>query len=147
MFVSPNLLGYFKVPGGGSTLLTANQFVKHHFVVDNDPTITMKDGTKHRVFHASNPSIPMVYPSIILDKHDEMIESKKSKKKKLLKKKTGSEKPIIPPYTLGKKNATSATSTTGNLNLPFVGIGSVGSDSDDDEFIYFDDEDDEDGAW
>ncbi len=85
VFVSPSPLGYFKVPGNGSTPLTANQFVKHHFVVDNDPTITMKDGTKHSVFHASNPNIPLVYPSIILDKHDEMIGQKKEEKVDLKK--------------------------------------------------------------
>lgn len=142
VFVSPTPLGYFKIPGKTNTLpLTANQFVRHHDVVDNDPTITMKNGKKYRVFHASNPTIPLVYPSIILDNHDVAIDKRKDKKdlKEKLKKKTEEASPngkaIIPPYTLGKK-----TTNVAGFNLPFLGANATADEADDDDFIYFDDD-------
>lgn len=152
VFVTPNPAGYFKVPGD-SIPLTANQFVRHHAVVDNDPTLTLEDGKKYRVFHASNSTIPLVYPSIVLDNYDKKLEEKeemnkrlKEKLKSVSKASTTTGNPLIPPFTLGNKSGVkTTTSGLGNLNLPF-GTGTVDADpEEEDDFIYFDDDDPDDG--
>ena len=153
VFVSPSASGHFRAPGG-SALLTASQFIKHHLVIDNDPTLTLKDGKKYRVFHASNSKIPLVYPSIVIENYDKELEerenSKKKMKEKLSKKreesKTPRVKPLIPPYTLGgSSSSTTGASSTGTLNFPFATDDS--SEPEEDDFIYFDDENDGLGDW
>lgn len=153
VFVSPSASGHFRAPGG-SALLTAGQFIKHHLVIDNDPTLTLKDGKKYRVFHASNSNIPLVYPSIVIENYDKELEERKNSAKKMKEKlakkreeqKTPKVKPLIPPYTLGSNSSTSGVASTGTLNFPF-GTDVCDDQADEDEFVYFDDEDDGLGDW
>lgn len=154
VFVSPSASGHFRAPGG-SALLTAGQFIKHHLVIDNDPTLTLKDGKKYRVFHASNSNIPLVYPSIVIENYDKELEERKNSAKKMKEKlakkreeqKTPRVKPLIPPFTLGSSSSTAGASPTGTLNFPFT-ADVCGDPDEEDDFVYFeDDEDDGLGDW
>ena len=57
---------------------TAVDFVNHPDVRDFDPTITLENGDKIRVYHAGNPNIPIVYPSLVLEEYDKKMSSKRA---------------------------------------------------------------------
>jgi len=122
LIVKPDKHGKFKVMDGKRTIastpkakyLSAKDFVKHSTIKDYDPTITLKSGDKLRVYHAGNSTIPLVYPSLILEQFDKEMRSKKKtileKKLETLKKNKDSRKqettqpmssvpPIVPPYS------------------------------------------------
>ena len=118
--VKPNSKGRFSIVIGSGAYgkpqfadLTAKEFIEHAFIKDHDPTITLMDGNKVRVYHAGNSNIPIVYPSLIADQYDRQArESRKAslekKLNKLKKQKDEQEKrkeqttqpmaPIAPPY-------------------------------------------------
>ena len=99
--------------------LTATDFIKHRMVKDYDPTITLEDGNKLRVYHAGNSNIPIVHPSLVAERYDnEARNSRKTslekKLNKLKKQKDSKENkranqttqpmaPIAPPYP-GKRS-------------------------------------------
>ena len=49
---------------------TAIQFVTHPYVVDNDPVLTLKDGTKMRVYQSGDPSQMVVQAHSLIEIHD-----------------------------------------------------------------------------
>ena len=146
VFLSPNSRGKFEIPGIRHSF-TARQLVDHPNVKDNDPTLTLDNGKKYRVFYASNSNIPLVYPSVVIDNFDEMVQKRAEGSKVKIKKKVEERKeettkpmnPIIPPFV-------SSSKTSASSNLPFLNSLQPSSDGDDD-FIYFDDEDDGLGDW
>lgn len=88
--------------------LTASGLVNHADYKDCDPTLTLEDGKKVRVYHAGNSHIPIVHPSLVIDAFDEGWRKKRSKGtsgsvKDRLKNKKREERttqpmaPIIPP--------------------------------------------------
>ena len=123
--VTPDEDGKFKVMEGKRTIsstpkpkmLTATDFVKHPSIRDFDPTITLDTGEKLRVYHAGNSFIPLVHPSLVLEKYDK--KNKNDRKRTALQKKLDSMKkakegkerdgdttqpmssapPIVPPYS------------------------------------------------
>lgn len=122
VFLSPNSFGKFKIPGF-SHFFTARELVDHPVVRENDPTLTLTDGNKYRVFHASNSTMPLVYPSIVIENYDNMVRTKVSTKKKSVAEKLKKRKeettapmyPLIPPVPT--KNTGKSKSGT---NLPFL---------------------------
>ena len=123
--VKPNSKGKFSIAVGSGEYgkinwaeLTAKELVEHPLVRDCDPTITLEDGNKLRVYYAGNPTIPIVHPSLVLDRFDKQSREKrktslekrletlkKQKDKKEQEKKqpiTQPMAPIAPPYP-GKK--------------------------------------------
>lgn len=122
--VKPNSKGKFSIVVGTGQYgkpewaeLTAREFVEHPLVKDFDPTITLEDGNKLRVYYAGNSTIPIVHPSLVLEKFDKQsrTQRKTALEKKLERlKKQKDEKdsrkqvitqpmaPIAPPYP-GKK--------------------------------------------
>ncbi len=126
--VKPNAAGKFKITYGtgrnsSSTLATAAELVSHPEIRDSDPTLTLQCGKKHRVYHAGNSHIPLVYPSIVIENFDKSHEIKVKKAKSLLqekvKKKVSTRKehttapmsPLPPP-----------TSTPFSVSLPNVQV-------------------------
>lgn len=120
MVVAPGPTGLFsiRVPGLTSSgypttkslELTAAGIVSHLEYKDCDPTITLDDGNKIRVYHAGNSNIPIVYPSLVIDAFDEEWKKKRNKsatdsvKERLKKNRKEREErttqpmaPIIPP--------------------------------------------------
>lgn len=97
IIIKPDKHGKFRVMDGVRTIssaprakyLSSVDFVKHSSIKDHDPTITLESGEKLRVYHAGNSTIPLVHPSLVLEKFDR--ESKK-RKKTLLEKKLDSLK-------------------------------------------------------
>lgn len=87
---------------------TAVDFVNHPDVRDLDPTITLENGDKIRVYHAGNPNIPIVYPSLVLEEYDKKMSSKrallekklqeikKAKKQKAEERKEQTTQPMMP---------------------------------------------------
>jgi len=143
IFVKPSK-GLFKVPSY-SPLLTAREFVFHHAVIDNDPTLTLSDGKKYRVFHASNKNMPLVYPTIVIDDYDSSWREKKKMKQKQLQEKLNlkeksalegkDKKTLIPPFA----------SCSVGINSPYI-ASSQGTDTVDYDF-YNDDYDEDLGGW
>ena len=98
--------------------LTATEFINHSMVKDYDPTITLTDGNKLRVYHAGNSNIPIVHPSLVAEQFDVKFRQKRKnnlqKKLDTLKKKKDGEKrddrttqpmaPIAPPYPGSRKS-------------------------------------------
>ena len=102
--------------------LTATEFIKHPGIKDLDPTITLTDGNKLRVYHAGNSNIPIVHPTVVAEHYD---KSRRDTRKTILEKKLESLKknkegekdrkeettqpmhPICPPYP-GSKNKKSS---------------------------------------
>ena len=98
--------------------LTATDFINHEMVRDYDPTITLADGNKIRVYHAGNSNIPIVHPSLVAEQFDNKFRQKRKnnlqKKLDTLKKKKDGEKrddrttqpmaPIAPPYPGNRKS-------------------------------------------
>ena len=98
--------------------LTATEFISHNMVKDYDPTITLTDGNKLRVYHAGNSTIPIVHPSLVAEQFDVKFRQKRKnnlqKKLDTLKKKKDGEKrdnrttqpmaPITPPYPGSRKS-------------------------------------------
>lgn len=91
--VKPNAKGLFPltfVVGKGITRkvkqldLTATDFITHPGVKDFDPTITLTDGNKLRVYHAGNSGIPIVHPTLVAEQYD---KSKRDSRKTILEKK------------------------------------------------------------
>lgn len=116
VIVKPNTAGKFKIAHGSgrnssSTLATASELVSHPEVRDSDPTLTLQDGKKYRVYHAGNSHIPLVYPSIVIENFDKSHEVKIERAKSLLQEKvrkkvstttrkeqtTAPMTPLIPP--------------------------------------------------
>lgn len=87
---------------------TAVDFVNHPDVRDLDPTITLENGDKIRVYHAGNPNIPIVYPSLVLEEYDKKMSSrrailekklqeiKKARRQKAEKRKEQTTQPMMP---------------------------------------------------
>lgn len=117
MIVTPGVDGKFRLTtqkrvtsygrNSSSLPLTAAQLVLHPTVKDSDPTLTLEDGTKLRVYHASNSSIPIVYPSIVIDNFDKHHQSRrrkpstlKDKVKKKLQSEKDAEKDTQPPRAI-----------------------------------------------
>lgn len=137
VFLSPNRRGKFEIPGIRHSF-TARQLVDHPNVKDGDPTLTLEDGQKLRVFYASNSKIPMVYPGVVIDKYDEMISSKSTVKIRKAEKErkediTKPMHPIIPPFS-GKSRTKVPTS---NISLPFSSPPQS-QQSDDDDYDDYD---------
>lgn len=95
--------------------LTASEFIVHPGVRSYDPTITLEDGNKLRVYHAGNSTVPIVHPTLVAEQFD---ESHRTKRKTILEKKLESMKkekdgkerkeqttqpmhPICPPFPSG----------------------------------------------
>lgn len=117
IIVTPNPSGLFNIrvpsltssgyPTTKSVELTAAGIVSHADFKDCDPTLTLHDGKKVRVYHAGNSHIPIVYPSLIIDEFDEKWKNKRKNnfvKEKLKKNRKEREErttqpmaPIIPP--------------------------------------------------
>lgn len=120
MIITPGPTGLFsiRVPGLTSSgypttkslELTAAGLVAHSDYRDCDPTLTLDDGKKVRVYHAGNSHIPIVYPSLVIDNFDEKWRRKRNKsatdsvKEKLKKNNKDRDErvtqpmaPIIPP--------------------------------------------------
>lgn len=121
MIITPGPTGLFSIivpattssgyPTTKSVELTAAGLVNHSDYKDYDPTLTLEDGKKVRVYHAGNSHIPIVYPSLIIDDFDKMWRKKREKKsaefvKEKLKTKKREEQttqpiaglpPLIPP--------------------------------------------------
>ena len=122
VFLSPNAVGKFKIPGV-SHFFSARELVDHPVVRENDPTLTLTDGKKYRVFHASNSTMPLVYPSIVIENFDDMIRTKVSIKKKSIAEKLKKRKeettapmyPIIPPVVTKK-----GSKCKSGISLPFL---------------------------
>ena len=119
--VQPNGKGLFPftfVDGEGISrkvkklTLTATEFIAHPGVKDYDPTITLVDGNKLRVYHAANSGVPIVHPTLVAEEYD---KSKRNTRKTILEKKLEGLKkkdedkkrtdqttqpmhPICPPY-------------------------------------------------
>lgn len=136
-----------------SVSLTAAQLVLHPTVKDSDPTLTLEDGTKLRVYHASNSSIPIVYPSIVIDNFDKRHQSrrKSSTLKDKVKKKLQSEKDtekdtqspraIIPPppsKSIISNNVKKKFVPKKKVKLTPQGIPTYTIDDDDNTFGDFD---------
>ncbi len=123
VFLSPNAFGKFKIPGFNH-FFSARELVDHPVVKENDPTLTLTDGKKYRVFHASNSTMPLVYPSIVIEDYDKMVRERVSTKKKSVADKLKKRKeeitapmyPIIPPVVSTKNSGKSKSIT----NLPFL---------------------------
>lgn len=136
IFVKPNQKGLFKLPGN-SYLFTAREFVFHPAVVDNDPTLTLLDGKKYRIFHASNKNMPLVYPTIVIDDYDLKLKEKKKmvqkeldlKEKSILEKK----KTLIPPFN----------PTASSIGYPYIADSQADAgDTDTADYDFYDDYDD-----
>ena len=139
VFLSPNSRGKFEIPGIRHSF-TARQLVDHPNVKEGDPTLTLQDGKKLRVFYASNSNIPLVHPSIVIDKYDEMILERANKATVKIRKKeerkeetTKPMQPIIPPFTAKSKVKVPAS----NIGLPFSSTPSQ-QDVDDEEYDDYD---------
>jgi len=92
--------------------LSATEFINHDAVKDCDPTITLENADKLRVYHAGNSNIPIVHPSIVAEQFDVKFRQKRKinlqKKLNTLKEKVNEEErsarttqpmaPIAPPY-------------------------------------------------
>ena len=130
IFLSPNAVGKFKIPGVRHSL-SARELVDHPVVRENDPTLTLADGKKYRVFHASNPTIPLVYPSIVIENFDNSVREKVTIKKRKVAEKLKERKeqtttpmcPIIPPVSTKKTKSS-------NTNLPFLNTRDENEDED-----------------
>tara|TARA_Y100000004_G_scaffold127245_1_gene143255 strand:- start:82 stop:570 length:489 start_codon:yes stop_codon:yes gene_type:complete len=142
VFLSPNSRGKFELPGIRHSF-TARQLVDHPNVKDGDPTLTLEDGKKLRVFYASNSKIPMVYPSIVIDNYDEMVLERSNKSTVKIRKKSSEERkeettkpmhPIIPPFS-GKSTANVCTS---NMNLPLSYPSHSQQDDEDEDYDDYD---------
>jgi len=106
--------------------LTASEFISHPEIRDFDPTITLEDGNKLRVYHAGNSGIPILHPVLVAEQYD---KSKRDKKKNVLEKKLESMKkkdkksgkreeqttqpmhPICPPYPGGSTSSVKVSSS------------------------------------
>ena len=67
--------------------LTAAELVAHEDFKDCDPTLTLEDGRKLRVYNAGNSFIPLVYPSLIIEDFDNLHRRKKVQKSNSVKEK------------------------------------------------------------
>lgn len=142
VFLSPNSHGKFEIPGIRHSF-TARQLVDHPNVKDNDPTLTLDNGKKYRVFYASNSNIPLVYPSVVIDDFDEMSQKKAEQPKVKIRKKveererqtTAPMAPIIPPF------ASSSAKTSANVSLPFTSYPKQDDEDDYDDYDVFGDYD------
>jgi len=86
---TPGPTGLFTVkvpatsPSGFPTVknvnLTAAGITMHSDFRDCDPTLTLEDGKKLRVYHAGNSHIPIVHPSLVIEQFDEMWRKKRTK--------------------------------------------------------------------
>lgn len=181
--IQPNERGLFPltfVEGSGldrkvrQLTLTAVELINHPGVKDYDPTITLADGNKLRVYHAGNSGIPIVHPTLVAERFDkERREKRKTrleKKLESLKKTKEQDKerkeqvtqpmgPICPPYPGSKappsvKVSNSPPKKKDTSDDPFGPYldSWFGIDEDDDpnDGLYEDDYDfdhDDDGAW
>ena len=93
VIVQPNAKGLFPftfIVGEGISrkvrqlTLTATEFITHPGVKEFDPTITLTDGNKLRVYHAGNSGIPIVHPTLVAEEYDKI--SRDSRKTVLEKK-------------------------------------------------------------
>ena len=143
VFLSPNSRGKFEIPGIRHSF-TARQLVDHPNVKDSDPTLTLDNGKKYRVFYASNSNIPLVYPGVVIDNFDEMHQKKAELPKVKIRKKTEERKcqttapmaPIIPPF------ASSSSKASANVSLPFTSYPKQQDDEEDcDDYDVFGDYD------
>lgn len=182
VLVQPNPKGLFPfkfVEGEGimrkvkQLTLTAAEFITHPGIRDLDPTITLTDGNKLRVYHAGNSGIPIVHPTLVAEQYD---KSRRDAKKTILEKKlqglkkkkettnqrkeevTQPMNPICPPYpgTTSVKVSNAPPQKKDSSDDPFgpyldswFGItddedGNDGLHPDDHDYGY---DDDDDGAW
>ena len=156
--------------------LTASDFISHPEIRDFDPTITLEDGNKLRVYHAGNSGIPILHPVLLAEQYD---KSKRDKKKTILEKKLESMKkenksgkreekttqpmhPICPPYpgsgtTTSVKVSNSPPQKKDSSDDPFgpyldSWFGITDDDDDPNNGLYEEEQtygydDDDDGAW
>lgn len=132
--------------------LTAAGLVNHADYKDYDPTLTLEDGKKVRVYHAGNSHIPIVHPSLVIDAYDERWRKKRNRstsgsvKDRLKKDKKREERttqpmaPIIPPApprVPGNKNVKVSNSpplrSASPNSDPFASIANEWYGADDDD--------------
>ncbi len=168
MIVTPGPTGLFSVkvpstsssgyPAMKSLELTAEGLVNYPEYRDCDPTLTLEDGKKVRVYHAGNSHIPIVHPSLIIDEYDKRWREKRNKsasdsvKERLKENSKRKERttqpmaPIIPPPpprvspNKSVKVSSSPPLKSANPNSdPFASVM--------DEWFGYDDDDQNDGLY
>ena len=181
VIVQPNAKGLFPftfIVGEGISrkvrqlTLTATEFITHPGVKEFDPTITLTDGNKLRVYHAGNSGIPIVHPTLVAEEYDKIsrdsrktvlekkLESMKKKKdtKKREEQTTQPMSPICPPYPGGSKTVKVSNSPPQKKDPsddpfgPYLDSWFGITDDDQNDGLHPDDydygfDDDDDGAW
>lgn len=155
--------------------LTATEFITHPGVKDFDPTITLVDGNKLRVYHAGNSGIPIVHPTLVAEEYDkskrntrktilekklEGLKKKKDEEKKRADQTTQPMHPICPPYPGSKAPSVKVSNTPPQKKDPSDDpfgpyldswFGVTDDDDDMDDGLHSDGydfgTDDDDGAW
>jgi len=80
VFLECNMFGKFMIPvvekkrGKRRTVekpFSARQVIDHHKVKISDPSLTLNNGEKVRVFQGGDPAFMLTYPASVIDSHDE----------------------------------------------------------------------------
>ena len=131
--------------------LTASDFVRHEDYRDCDPTLTLEDGSKLRVYHAGNPHVPIVHPSLLIEKYDEHWKTKRLRSKLVSVRKAsdGERKevttqpmaPLVPPPSANRAVKVSngpPQKSKSNTSDPFSKVANswFGDDDDPDDGLY-----------